>query len=114
MFIEFCKSKITYATITQAELHYEGSITVDKTIMEAADIIAGEKVQIVNLHNGERFETYVIEGESGSGVVCLNGPAARLGLVGDKIHILSYCIIDRDEARTMKTRVISLSEGNKL
>ena len=113
MLIEFCQSKITYATVTQAELYYEGSITVDKSILDAADIIAGEKVQIVNLNNGHRFETYVIEGEAGSGVVCLNGPAARLGLVGDQVHVLSYCLLDREEAKSMKTKIIPLAKGNK-
>ena len=114
MLIEFCKSKVTYASVTQAELFYEGSITVDKDILEAADILPGEKVSIVNLNNGQRFETYVIEGESGSGVICLNGPAARLGLVGDQVHILSYCFVEREEARGMKTKVVPLSEGNRI
>lgn len=114
MLIEFCKSKITYATVTQAELLYEGSITVDQTLLEAADILPGEKVHVVNLNNGQRFETYVIAGEAGSGVMCLNGPAARLGLVGDQVHILSYCLVNREEARSMKTQVVPLKKGNKL
>ncbi|MCA9402629.1 MAG: aspartate 1-decarboxylase, partial [Candidatus Omnitrophica bacterium] len=92
MLIEFCHAKITYATITQAELFYEGSITLDRDILEAADIVPGQKVQIVNLNNGQRFDTYTIAGEAGSGTVCLNGPAARLGVVGDRIHILSYAL----------------------
>ena len=114
MLIEFCKSKVTYATVTQAELLYEGSITVDEAVLKAADILPGEKVQVVNLNNGQRFETYVIPGDAGSGVVCLNGPAARLGLVGDQGHILSYCFLEREEARSMKTQVIPLKKGNQL
>ena len=85
MFIPFCKSKIAHATVTEAELHYEGSITVDEDILSAAEILPGQRVEILNMNNGNRFETYAIQGPSGSGVICLNGPAARLGLVGDKI-----------------------------
>ncbi len=114
MMIEFCNSKITYASITQAELYYEGSITIDKTIMDAADIVSGQKVQIVNLNNGQRFTTYVIEGEPGSGSICLNGPAARLGLVGDQVHILSYVFVDKEEAKTLQTKVITLDQKNKV
>ena len=114
MLIEFCHAKITYATITQAELFYEGSITVDSAILTAADIIPGQKVQIVNLNNGERFDTYTIAGEAGSGTVCLNGPAARLGVVGDRIHILSYALIEKNKARDMSTRVVALDKDNKI
>ncbi|MCA9395244.1 MAG: aspartate 1-decarboxylase [Candidatus Omnitrophica bacterium] len=114
MLIEFCHAKITYATITQAELFYEGSITLDRDILEAADIVPGQKVQIVNLNNGQRFDTYTIAGEAGSGTVCLNGPAARLGVVGDRIHILSYALIERHKARDMSTRVVALDANNKI
>ncbi|MBP9854432.1 MAG: aspartate 1-decarboxylase [Candidatus Omnitrophica bacterium] len=114
MMIEFCFCKITYATITQAELHYEGSITIDGKILAKADIIPGQKVQIVNLNNGERFTTYAIAGKPGSGIICLNGPAARLGLVGDKIHILSYVFVDKQEAKSLKTKVIPLGPKNKM
>lgn len=112
--IEFCFCKITYGTITQAELYYEGSITIDGDILAEADIIPGQKVQIVNLNNGERFTTYAIAGKPGSGTICLNGPAARLGLVGDKIHILSYVFVDKQEAKSLKTKVIALGPQNKL
>lgn len=114
MQVEFCHSKITYATITQGDLHYEGSITIDSDILKAADIIAGQKLQIVNLNNGQRFETYAIAGESGKGQICLNGPAARLGLVGDHIHILSYVLVDREEARGLQTQVVVLDKHNRI
>lgn len=97
MLITVLKSKIAYATITQRELFYVGSITIDSAIMEQAGIRANEKVQIVNLNNGERLETYVIEGEPGSGIFALNGPAARKAELGDKIFILSYAQIDPDK-----------------
>ena len=89
MFIEVFKSKIHRARVTQADLNYVGSITIDEELMEAANMLEGEKVQIVNNNNGERFETYTIRGERGSGVICLNGAAARRGAVGDKIIIIS-------------------------
>ena len=90
MFIECLKAKIANAVVTEAELHYEGSITIDGKILKLANIIEGEKVEVLNVNNGNRFFTYAIAGKPGSGVVCLNGPAARLGLVGDKIIILNY------------------------
>jgi len=93
----WCKSKISKATITGAELEYEGSITLSPELMKAADLLAGERVQVVNLNNGERLETYVIEGKQGSGDVILNGPAARKGMAGDRIMILSYAIGNNDE-----------------
>ena len=92
MYIEVLKSKIHRAVVTQADLNYVGSITIDLDLIEAADLVAGEKVQIVNNNNGERLETYVIEGERGSGVMCLNGAAARKVQVGDTLIIISYCI----------------------
>ena len=100
MFIEVVKSKIHKVTVTEANLHYVGSITIDVALMEAANIIENEKVQIVNVNNGERLETYVIKGERGSGVVCLNGPAARKCAVGDIVIIISYASMDFEEAKT--------------
>jgi aspartate 1-decarboxylase len=91
---EFCKSKIHGATITEANLNYTGSITVDSNLLTPASIRAHEKVQVVNLMNGERLETYIIEGRAGSGVICLNGPAARCAAVGDNVHIISYHLLD--------------------
>lgn len=99
MFIEVVKSKIHKATVTEANLQYVGSITIDEALMEAANIIENEKVQIVNVNNGERLETYVIKGEKGSGVVCLNGPAARKCAVGDVVIIISYASMDFEEAK---------------
>ena len=114
MFIEFCKSKISHATITEANLHYEGSITVDEDLLKAVDIIPGEKVQVLNINNGQRFDTYAILGESGSGKICLNGPAARLGQLGDQIMIISYALVDKQEASSMKTQVVILDQNNKI
>lgn len=99
MFIEVVKSKIHKVTVTEANLQYVGSITIDVALMEAANIIESEKVQIVNVNNGERLETYVIKGERGSGVVCLNGPAARKCAVGDVVIIISYASMDFEEAK---------------
>ena len=99
MFIEVVKSKIHKATVTEANLQYVGSITIDVALMEAANIIENEKVQIVNVNNGERLETYVIKGERNSGVVCLNGPVARKCAVGDVIIIISYASMDFEEAK---------------
>lgn len=99
MFIEVVKSKIHKVTVTEANLQYVGSITIDVALMEVANIIENEKVQIVNVNNGERLETYVIKGERGSGVVCLNGPAARKCAVGDIVIIISYASMDFEEAK---------------
>lgn len=106
MFIEVVKSKIHKVSITEANLQYVGSITIDEDLMEAADILENEKVQIVNINNGERLETYVIKGERGSGAICLNGPAARKAAVGDVIIIISYASIDYKEAKKFKPRLI--------
>lgn len=114
MFIEVLKSKIHRARITQAELHYVGSITIDEDLMEAANLIAGEKVQIVNVNNGERIETYTIKGEKGSGMVCLNGPAARRAQVGDVVIIISYASMDFEEAKSFTPSIIFPDEDNKL
>ncbi len=114
MYIELLKSKIHRVKITQAELHYVGSITIDEDLMDAANIVENEKVQIVNINNGERLETYVITGERGSGQICLNGPAARKAQVGDIIIIISYCSVDAKEAKTHKPIVIFPDEQNKV
>jgi len=109
-----CASKIHGATVTQTELHYEGSITLPADLMRAADILPGQQVQIVNLANGSRIETYVIEGPAGSGNVCLNGPAARAAYLGDAIHILSYAMMGEQEARACRMKVVHVDENNHL
>lgn len=106
MYIKVLKSKIHRAKITQAELHYVGSITIDEDLMDAADLIENEKVQIVNVNNGERLETYVIKGERGSGKVCLNGPAARKAQVGDIVIIISYASMEKEEAKTYAPKIV--------
>ncbi len=106
MNIEVVKSKIHMVTVTEAVLHYVGSITIDEDLMDAANIIAGEKVQIVNINNGERLETYVITGERGTGVICMNGPAARKVAVGDVIIIISYASMDFEEAKSFEPTII--------
>ena len=106
MYIEVVKSKIHRVTVTQADLNYIGSITIDEDLMDAAGIIANEKVSIVNNNNGARFETYVIRGERGSGVVCLNGAAARLVQPGDVVIIMAYAWLDAEEARTFEPKVV--------
>ena len=106
MHIEVVKSKIHRVTVTEADLHYVGSITIDEDLMDAANLIENEKVQIVNINNGERLETYVITGQRGSGQVCLNGPAARRVAVGDIIIIISYASIDFEEAKSFKPVLI--------
>lgn len=106
MNIEVVKSKIHKVTVTEANLHYVGSITIDQDLMDASNIIENEKVQIVNLNNGERLETYVIKGKRGSGEICLNGPAARKATVGDVIIIISYASLDFEEAKKFKPCLI--------
>lgn len=106
MQIEVLKSKIHRVKVTQAELDYIGSITIDSALMEAAGIIPGERVYIVNVNNGERFDTYTIAGEPNSGVVCLNGPAARKCVVGDVIIIISYALLEFEEAKQFRPTVI--------
>lgn len=108
------KSKIHRAVVTEANLNYVGSITIDKDFMDAADIIENEKVTIVNNNNGARFETYVIEGERGSGIICLNGAAARLAVRGDVIIILSYTIMNDEESRIHKPRLVFMDENNNI
>src|SRR5512138_117616 len=106
MNIELLKSKIHRAVITEANLNYVGSITIDEDLMDAAAIIENEKVQVVNINNGERLETYVIKGERGTGVICLNGPAARKVCIGDIVIIMSYAMMDFEEAKTFKPSIV--------
>jgi aspartate 1-decarboxylase len=114
MIIEVLKSKLHRARVTQAELNYVGSITIDEDLMDAANIIANEKVQIVNNNNGARFETYVIKGERGSGTICLNGATARLAQVGDIVIIMSYAYMEIEEARAYEPILIFPDPDNKL
>ena len=107
------KSKIHTATITGLELYYEGSITIDRDLMDMADMLPGEQVQVVNLNNGERLVTYTISGERGSGVIELNGPAARLAAIGDKVIIISYGNYDDAEAKTLEPIVVFVDENNR-
>lgn len=113
MYVEVLKSKLHRVKVTEANLNYIGSITIDADLMEAANLIAGEKVQIMDNDNGERFETYVIKGERGSGCICLNGAAARKVLVGDTIIIVSYALMDFEEAKNFKPSVV-FPENNRL
>jgi aspartate 1-decarboxylase len=108
------KSKIHSATITGTELDYEGSITIDLQLLEKADILPGEQVHVLNINNGKRFVTYAIAAPRGSGTVLLNGPAARLGTVGDKVIIISYCQISAGKAKDLKTKVVFVDDENKL
>ena len=114
MEIEILKSKIHRAVITEANLNYVGSLTLDENLMDAAHVIEYEKVQIVNVNNGTRIETYLIKGKRGSGVCCLNGPAARQGAVGDIVIIISYARLNFEEAREFKPWVVFPKEGNML
>ena len=106
MLIEVCKSKIHKVTVTEANLQYVGSITIDEDLMDAANLIENEKVQVVNINNGERLETYVIKGKRDSGVICMNGPAARKVAVGDVIIIISYAQMDFEEVRSFKPWIV--------
>lgn len=114
MQIQVLKSKLHRLTITEADLNYIGSLTLDMDLIEAAGMYVNEKIQIVNVNNGERIETYLIEGARGSGICCLNGPAARKGMKGDVVIVISYGIIDVNEAKTWQPTVIFPVEGNKL
>lgn len=114
MTIQMLKGKIHRATVVQAELDYVGSITVDPELMEAAGILEYEKVQIVDIENGSRFETYTIEGEPGSGMICLNGAAARMVQVGDHIIIMSYCDMSPEEAKGHKPKVVFVDGENRI
>jgi aspartate 1-decarboxylase len=106
MLVHLVKSKIHQVKVTEANLHYVGSITIDEDLMDASNIIENEKVQIVNINNGERIETYVIKGERGSGEICLNGPAARKVAVGDIVIIMAYAMMDMEEAKSFKPSII--------
>ena len=114
MQIQVLKSKLHCVTVTQAELDYIGSITVDQNLMDAANLIEHEKIQVVNVNNGERLETYIIKGKKGSGIVCLNGPAARNGAAGDIVIVISYALMDFEEAKKFKPTIVFPKEGNKL
>ncbi|MCX7749758.1 MAG: aspartate 1-decarboxylase [Clostridia bacterium] len=114
MFVTLMKSKIHRAKVTEANLHYVGSITIDQDLMDAAELMRNEKVQIVNNNNGNRFETYVIPGERGSGMICLNGAAARLVHPGDVIIIISYGIFDKKEAQNFEPKVVFVNQENKV
>src|ERR1700749_2120846 len=114
MHVEVLKSKLHRVKITESNLHYIGSITIDENLMEAANIIENEKVHVVNLDNGERLETYVIKGTRGSGMICMNGPAARRVAVGDTVIVISYAIMDFEEAKTHIPTIIFPKEDNSL
>ncbi len=111
--IEVLKSKLHCVTVTEANLNYMGSITIDEDLMDAVDMIAGEKVQVLDNNNGERFETYIIKGKRGSGCICLNGAAARRVQVGDTIIIISYALMDFEEAKSFRPRIV-FPENNKI
>jgi len=108
------KSKIHRATLTGSNLYYEGSITIDEDLMKKADILAGEQVHVLNISNGQRFITYTIAAPRGSGTVLLNGPAARLGALGDQVIIISYCQIPKEEAKSLKAKIILVDDNNRI
>ena len=114
MLINMLKAKIHRATVTQAELNYVGSITIDKALLDASGILEYEKVQVVDINNGNRFETYTIAGQENSGIICLNGAAARCVSVDDKIIIIAYCSVDSSEAKELKPTVVFVDENNKI
>jgi aspartate 1-decarboxylase len=114
MQIEVLKSKIHRAVLTEANLNYVGSLTLDEDLMDAANMIENEKIQVLNANNGERLETYLIKGKRGSGVACLNGPAARKGMEGDVIIVVSYALMDFEEAKKYQPKIVFPKEGNKL
>ncbi len=114
MTIEILKSKIHRCTVTEANLNYVGSCTIDEDLLDAAGMIEYEKIQIVNVNNGERIETYIIKGKRGSGIICMNGPAARKVMAGDIVVIMSYARLSFEEAKTFKPKVIFPKEGNRV
>lgn len=114
MLLNMLKSKIHRATVTEANLNYVGSITIDEDLMDAADLLENERVQIVNINNGKRFDTYVIKGKRGKGDICLNGAAARLVHPGDKIIIMAYCFVEYSEAKSIKPKVVLVDDNNKV
>lgn len=113
-FLHMCRAKIHRATVTEANLEYEGSITIDGTLVDASGLLEYEKVQVLNLSTGSRIETYVIRGERDSGTICLNGAAARLGSIGDKVIIIAYSIMPHDEAKGFKPRIVYVDSNNKI
>lgn len=112
--IQILKSKVHRAIVTEANIDYVGSLTMDADLMEAANMLEHEKIQVVNVNNGERIETYLIKGERGSGIICLNGPAARKAVVGDIVIIISYAIMDFEQAKTFKPTVVFPNLQNRL
>ncbi|MBI4226943.1 MAG: aspartate 1-decarboxylase [Candidatus Omnitrophica bacterium] len=114
MLREMCKSKIHRATVTEANLQYQGSITIDGALMRAANLIPGEKVQVVNLHNGTRIETYCLNGKTGSGTICMNGAAARWAQVGDQVIIIAYALCEDREAKRLRPRVAFVDTRNRV
>lgn len=114
MYIEILKSKIHRARVTEADLNYIGSITIDEVLMDKSGLIENEKVHVVNLNNGERIETYVIKGERNSGVICMNGPAARKAQKGDIVIILSYALMEFEEAKKMKPSIVFPDNNNRI
>ena len=112
--IQILKSKVHRATVTEANIDYVGSLTMDADLMEAANMLEYEKIQVVNVNNGERIETYLIKGERGSGIICLNGPAARKAVVGDIVIIISYAVMDFELAKTFKPTVVFPNAANRL
>lgn len=114
MLLTVYKSKIHRATVTQADLNYIGSITIDENLMDAANLLEHERVQIVNINNGERLETYVIKGERGSGIICLNGPAARKVSPGDLVIVISYCQVTPEEYKAHKPVTVHVNAANQL
>jgi aspartate 1-decarboxylase len=114
MILKMLKSKVHRATVTEANLHYEGSLTLDRDLMDAADMLQYEEVHVLNINTGSRFTTYLIEGERGSGVVCLNGAAARLGQPGDLVILITYARMEPDEARRYTPRVVHVDTQNRI
>ena len=114
MLVTVCKSKIHKAVVTEAALDYEGSITIDEDLMKEANLLPYELVQVLNQNNGARFETYVLVGKPGSGTICLNGPAARLGKVGDNVIIIAYCMLKEEDAKKHKPRLIFVDDENRI
>lgn len=112
--IQILKSKVHRATVTEANIDYVGSLTMDADLMEAANMLEHEKIQVVNVNNGERIETYLIKGERGSGIICLNGPAARKAVVGDIVIIISYALMDFELAKTFKPTIVFPNAANRL
>ncbi len=114
MYVEMLRGKIHRATVTEADLHYVGSLTLDPELYEAAGFLVNEKVLVVNINNGARFDTYIIEGERGSGTVCLNGPAARQGQVGDIIIAMTFRMMDEETAKTFRPKTVHVDENNRV